>query len=134
MQNFNNAIQASAPSLQDCQNALQAAGRLSHSWQDYYAHGVVLQTGGHTHTLWTASPAITGSPDNIAGTGGQIAPSSWGGFLNPGEHGWSEVGGAEGTARQAAARQYVAGRFQPLLYQWSQKCLCRCPNLGNPSP
>jgi uncharacterized protein RhaS with RHS repeats len=114
----------------DCRASVQALGRLSHSWQDYYAHALVLLARGFTKTLWTATPAVTGSPENVSGATGTINPSSWGvGF---GEHGPGEIDGAEGTARQRAATAYVAGRFQVMLKEWFTKCRCCCDQLGTP--
>ena len=129
---FNKKLGPASPSLQDCKDALESLGRLTHSWQDYYAHAIILVKAKADKTLWTRKPPITGSPDNPAGSGGQIVPSSWNNWHDSGEHGWSEIGGAEGDARQADARLFVTGKYKSLIPQWAAKCKCYCDKLGSP--
>ena len=123
---FNMKLRSKSPSRQECKDALEFLGRLTHSWQDYYAHAIILVRGKADKKLWTQKPPITGSPDNPFGTGGHIVPSSWDGVLSPGEHGWGEVGGREGAARQSDARQFVAGKYKSLIPRWAAKCQCYC--------
>ncbi|MGC8989662.1 MAG: RHS repeat domain-containing protein [Verrucomicrobiia bacterium] len=49
---FHTPLNMETPGRTECETALKALGRLMHSWQDYYAHAVVLTANGHTHTLW----------------------------------------------------------------------------------
>jgi len=130
--NFNKKLGSASPSLQDCKDALESLGRLTHSWQDYYAHALILMNGNADKILWTRDAPIIGSPDRPGGSGGQIVPSSWNSVLNPGEHTWSEVGGAEGDARKAATRYFVAKKYKVLVPQWFLKCKCYCDKLGSP--
>lgn len=69
---------------QSCMNALWSLGRVTHTWQDYYAHAVL---ANGSPVAWAVG--ITGSPDQ---DNNQLVPSSWGDIANPGEHGWSEPG------------------------------------------
>ena len=129
---FRDKLAGASPSPEDCKEALQALERLSHSWQDYYAHAIVLKNGKAEKQLWTGHPRITGSPTEPKGLTGLIVPSSWDGIARPGEHGWSEVGGNEGAHRQGEAYLYVAGRYALLIPGWAAKCACNCGSLGNP--
>ncbi|WCJ61241.1 RHS repeat-associated core domain-containing protein [Fontisphaera persica] len=124
--NFDRALSKRPVTNDDCEKALEAMGRLMHSWQDYYAHSVVLTRTGHDHTLWTAQPPITGSPENPGGTGGRIVPSSWGGLGDTGEHGGGEPGGAEGNARQQAAVVFTTPKLKANMERWAVKCACYC--------
>ena len=128
--NFRNSLHVPHVSLAECRDAIDALGRLSHSWQDYYAHAVVLvkDRKGHTHDLWTANPPITGTPDNPPGSTGKIVPSSWGVF-DHGEHGEGEPGGSEGAARQTGAWHFVFTEYNSLLPEWVEKCRCYCGDL-----
>jgi RHS repeat-associated protein len=76
------------PSNANCRDALDALGRLSHSWQDFYMHAIRSDgLGGRESsrvpgwTAWTDTPPVTGDPDDRA----NFYPSShaWGGG---GEH------------------------------------------------
>jgi RHS repeat-associated protein len=107
-----------------CQDALTALGHLTHTWQDYYAHSIVVNGPNHSHILWTAQPPITGSPDDPRGASRRIVPASWGGIHRPGEHGTSEVAGPEGSARKEAAVEFVYGKLPQFLKDWSDKCFC----------
>jgi len=135
---FSEALKGEKPTQKECATALDALGRLVHTWQDYYAHSVILMTnekgkgGGASKILWTADPPKKGSPDNPSGDSGRIVPSSWNKWNDSGEHGWSEPDGLEGDARQKGARDYVTNKLKNLLPFWALKCKCHCPSLGTP--
>jgi RHS repeat-associated protein len=143
---FENALVHRQPTQVECEDALKSLGHLTHSWQDYYAHALTI-TGPATYNragisslktskiLWTGSPQITGSPDNPAGTGGAISPSSFSLSSFGGEHGINEVDEdypAEGSARKADAIAFVATKYRPMLSSWAIKCLCHCNKIGKP--
>jgi hypothetical protein len=122
-----------------CRQALLTLGRLTHTWQDYYAHAVLLN--GNPSPAWSANPPITGSPDNL---NPQLKASSWESLANRGEHGpalW-DLGRPEPADRDTAggrngrlgrfndAQQFVTLKLQQYLPLWLQRCHCWCP----PSP
>jgi len=107
-----------------CDDALAALGRMSHAWQDYFAHAVLASTGA-AGPAWSASPPITGTPDAL---NPQLMPSSWGGLTSWGEHGRTEP--ADRDARQRRyddARDFVAAKYDSYLKQWFAKCMKCCP-------
>jgi RHS repeat-associated protein len=119
------------PTLDQCRGAITELGRLSHSWQDYYAHALVITGDTFTKELWTGFPSITGSPDSPSGVYGSISPSSW---ATEGihEHGSTpgDIDGLEGDLRMSAAKEFVTERFTGLLPIWLIKCKCHAKNLG----
>ena len=119
---------ADNPTCNDCNAALDALGRVSHTWQDYYAHAV-LTTNGEASPAWTATPPVTGSPDRMSRA---LKPSSWRGVFQPGEHGWSEPGGRGGELdpRTRDATSFVAGKLKSMLPDWFRKCRCCCTLRG----
>jgi uncharacterized protein RhaS with RHS repeats len=129
---YNKALEEEKPGIAECKKALESLGRLTHSWQDYYAHAIILENGKADKILWTRKTPIKGSPDNPTGTDGKIVPSSWNSWNAPGEHGWGEVDGAEGKARQADAQSYVAKQYRTLVPLWVAKCADCCGKLGKP--
>lgn len=104
--------------------ALQAAGRLLHSFQDFYFHGIRRDgAGGSEFNLragfkaWTGSPVQTGDPTHR----GFFFPCSWGSIWKPGEHGYGEpvgTGTAEKEARFRAARITCRTWLVPFLQAW----------------
>lgn len=93
-----------------CWERLKSLGRLSHSWQDYYSHGV--------HASQGFVDPIPGSPSGFA----DVWPSSY-----PGEHkdNWTEpVSGSSRRFGQAEA--YVALRFRRMINDWLASCRCLC--------
>lgn len=92
----------------ECWERLKALGRLSHSWQDYYAHGI--------HTTRGFVDPITGSPGAFT----DFWPSSY-----LGEHRVTEpVSGSSRRFTQAEA--YVAWRFRRTINDWLASCRCIC--------
>jgi len=116
------------PTCDECDMALDALGRVTHTWQDYYAHAV-LTGNGKPSPAWSARPPVTGDPDNLNPA---LKPSSWGGITKPGEHGWGEPGNAAGEQgpRQNAAVSFVAGKLKKMLPQWYARCRCCCTEPG----
>jgi len=112
---------------QACNDALWSLGRVTHTWQDYYAHAV-LASNGEGGPAWAANPPITGSPDN---DNDQLKPSSWGSVGKPGEHGWSEPASRDEPGgeqkRKADAEMFVFEKYKIHLSNWYDKCWCCCP-------
>ena len=110
-----------------CNNALWSLGRVTHTWQDYYAHAV-LASNGKAGPAWAANPSITGSPDN---DNDQLKPSSWGSIAKPGEHGWSEPASRDKPGgeqkRKNDAENFVFDKYKTHLSNWYSKCWCCCP-------
>lgn len=120
-----------------CKKALKALGRLSHSWQDFFAHAIRRDgQGGRENSRspgWEAwSVGVTGTPDQR----GSFAPSSFS-FFGGGEHPTlteplkkgkrNAVGGYDGreyNARKEAAKAYTTGQFNTYLGQWLSQCKC----------
>jgi len=133
--NFNDEL-GKAPA--DCEAALKALGRLSHSWQDFYAHAIRSDgTGGNENSpapgwvAWTYVDPATGKPAPVTGSPEDTSdfnPSSYGNFDS--EHPkYKEPlikDGAEYKARYDAAQAYTQSQFQQMIPQWWAKCGCWC--------
>ncbi|MCX5671510.1 MAG: RHS repeat-associated core domain-containing protein [Planctomycetota bacterium] len=122
-----------------CERALQALGRTSHTWQDYFDHAA--RPDG-SFVAWSDSPPVTGTPENMDPN---LVPSSWGGFGAPGEHGlrieagnkdkrqiidahaWNVYWVLGGPARRKDAQAFTTQQFATLLSQWYDACECYCP-------
>jgi RHS repeat-associated protein len=102
----------------NCWARLETLGRLSHSWQDYYGHGI--------HTNQGFIDPITGSPEDLA----DFWPSSYHEpslFSANGEHNNVSPEPASGNSRRfSQAEEYVTGRYQQMLEVWMQACRCAC--------
>jgi hypothetical protein len=119
-----------------CGTALKDLGKLSHAWQDYFAHAVLLS--GAAGPAWAANPQkITGTPD---APNPQLKASSWvgsywiriGPLRYPGydtaEHGISEPADRDDRdGRYADAKSFVADKFAIYVIQWYRRCRCCCP-------
>ncbi len=113
----------------NCKGALEALGRASHSWQDFYAHAI---SSAHTpfHKKLVGFQAWTlgygGSPDYHP----QLWPSSynspyaWDEGEHPNRH--EPVSGHEAQLRESAAASFVAGKYGTLFQQWLKACPCWC--------
>jgi hypothetical protein len=109
------------PDRAKCSEALQRLGRVSHSWQDYYAHAIGLNS-----PYWGDPGPIEGSPDSPSAN---LKPASWGGYNNWGEHGPSEPASREadmGLNRYVKAESFVTGKYPKMLQAWLAKCRCYC--------
>ena len=95
--------------IPECWARLEALGRISHSWQDYYAHGI--------HTSQGFVDPITGSPSGFT----EFWPSSY-----PGEHSRTGESVSDSSRRFTQAETYVALRFRSMLDDWLQACKCVC--------
>ena len=124
-----------------CNNALWCLGRVTHTWQDYYAHAVLLS--GEAGPAWGTdaqgrSRGITGSPDE---DNPKLKPSSWEGmskryvglgawipWYGLGEHGWGEPGDRDpnggGLLRRQDAESFVFEKYKVHLTKWFEKCWC----------
>jgi hypothetical protein len=107
-----------SPTKEECENALEKLGQLSHSWQDYYAHAV-----DKTSPYQGDPGKITGSPDT---QGENMKPSSWGSiFFNWGEHGRNEPAARrsdDGKERKKQATDFVAKKYEEIMADWAKKC------------
>jgi len=115
---------ASSTNQSACVNALEALGRMTHSWQDYYAHAVL--QNGKAGPAWGAG--IAGSPTALSP---QLRASTlW-------EHGVTEPatrdtgkdarGNTGDTLRRIAATNFVESQYRQYLVHWFKKCKCFCP-------
>jgi RHS repeat-associated protein len=123
------------PTAENCQKALEALGRISHSHEDFFAHAIRRDGQGGTEAgspsyatgwiAWTAVPAVVGDPYHR----GRFWPSSYS-ITGGGEHPpLSEPlvhGGPEYTARFRAARQFEFDVFKTILPIWFSNCKCSC--------
>jgi len=128
---------APSPSHSGCWRALRALGRMTHSWQDFYAHAIRrdgqggIEPGSPSPAQgWLAwSEGVTGSPEPAASRI-NFWPSSYS-IFGGGEHpAWSEPvvhGGAEYLARRDGAEVFVEHQFVDYLARWLEKCKCYCP-------
>ena len=118
-----------------CVAAMNALGRLSHSWQDFYMHAIRRDgQGGKENSYWPGwtafSVGIVGSPDQRD----SFYPSSWSPFSTgprSGEHpGWfrEPISGTspEWTPRFEGAYGYTLSKFETMLPQWLRICKCHC--------
>jgi len=114
---FNNLLEH--PSKSACELALKAIGELTHSWEDYYAHAI----GVNSPFRGNPGP-IEGNPDAPSTN---LKPSSWGGYFDWGEHGNSEPAWREadrGADRATKASDFVAGKFRSEMPRWWRACHC----------
>jgi hypothetical protein len=111
----------------ECVAALDVLGHVSHSWQDFFAHGI------HATSGWRNSPdPFPNDPNNP----GDYWPSTYSGIINftatpehPGggsEPDWGQPG--EGI-RRAAALQYTIKLYQELIPLWFNSCACACDSI-----
>jgi uncharacterized protein RhaS with RHS repeats len=109
------------PSKDSCADALKHIGRLSHAWQDYYAHAV--NKNYNVGADFQYIGYISGDPDH---PGADMKPSSWGGILDSQEHKWIEPGKrAPGHAqREQAATTFTQKGYQTFLDKWWPVCKC----------
>jgi hypothetical protein len=114
---FNNLLKT--PSKSSCKSALESLGQLTHSWEDYYAHAI----GVNSPFRGDPGP-IEGDPDAPSAN---LKPSSWGGLSNWGEHGFEEPAWREkdkGTDRTKKATAFVTGKLKSDIPIWWGKCRC----------
>jgi len=132
---FNDLL--ASPSKSKCKRALRSLGLLTHSFQDFYSHGIRKDGGGATTPTggssgsdfpgWSAfSEGVTGSPDNmnifvpctfnwlsVVGGGDLEHPSS-------GE----PIVGPEYWSRYYAAISYTASKLPNRMTRWWDACRC----------
>ena len=117
-----------------CDYALTAEvlGNVVHAWEDYYAHAVLWKAqgdpgDGKSWPAWSASPAITGTPDSPNNEIGGLKPSSWSLKYFPtycGEHPCLEEPPStdphnmEYGLRKGAATLYVQLALAPYIGTW----------------
>jgi hypothetical protein len=106
------------PDKQNCAEALKKLGWVSHSWQDYYAHAIGLNS-----PHWGDPGPIAGNPDSPS-----LKPALWTDW-DLGEHGLSEPAAREsdmGLNRYVKAESFVSGKYPTMLQAWLAKCRCFC--------
>lgn len=109
-----------APSAANCRRAMERMGNLSHAFQDYYAHAILLASNGSGQTVGR----VSGNPN---APGADMKPASWGSiYLDFGEHGPSEPGNRapDSADRKRQARDFTAGEFRTFAGQWWGACQC----------
>jgi hypothetical protein len=123
------------PSYGDCKDALVRLGRLTHAWQDFYAHAIDKDSDGEVSMLdgvWYKDVGtLSGAtPDN---PGIKLKPSSFGylgwDFWNNdfGEHGIGEPGNRarDKATRRQSSEDFTATKFDTYLVEkWLPKCWC----------
>ncbi|NLH74601.1 MAG: RHS repeat-associated core domain-containing protein, partial [Verrucomicrobia bacterium] len=118
------------PTKANCKAALQALGRLSHSWQDFFIHSIRRDgLGGKENSSfpgWTAwSVGVTGNPSSR----GNFFPSSYS-VTGGGEHPPTDEpvlpSSAEWQPRFNGALTYTTQEFMGTLFQWLNGCRCSC--------
>ena len=106
----------------ECWSKLQALGFLTHSWQDYYGHGIVAATAGGNGTF---TDPIPGNPDAISSNVYPSSYNSWHGVYS-GEHpNWAEPV-ATSSARFSQAEAFVSRKFLTYMKEWLDDCKCKC--------
>jgi len=117
--NFNVALQTI--DYASCSSALNILGTMSHSWQDYYAHGISIN---NTTLLDDVGP-ISGDPLFI---GSDIKPASFSWpYVLVCEHGPTEPGwrASDSDTRRAGSVSFTAGQYDDYLANtWFPKCWC----------
>ena len=103
--------------IPDCWERMKALGRVSHSWQDYYAHGI--------HTSRGFVDPIGASPTSF----GEFWPSSYNAWnaWESGEHPNRAEPVEFSSRRYQQAEAYTALRFRKMLVEyWLPSCKCLC--------
>ncbi|MFZ2656207.1 MAG: RHS repeat-associated core domain-containing protein [Victivallales bacterium] len=136
---------AGDPKYNDCKEALKDLGKVTHPWQDYYAHAVInydasyysLNNNPSNFSFITGNKIgqVTGNPDS---PGADMKPASfhiptlfntpiW--FPDPnGEHYMGEPGDSapDSSSRRRQTVDFVAGKYQKhLIEEWWPKCFCK---------
>ncbi len=116
---FNSNLQN--PNKSKCKLALKVLGRMSHSWQDFFAYAI--QIDDKSWVAWSAG--VTGTPDDT----GSFFPSSYsfnplGGSEHPPYSEPIQPGNVEYRARYDAAQSYTTAKFGQMLPVWPSKCEC----------
>ncbi len=136
---FCNRINRKNPTQGDCNDALDAIGRVSHTLEDFYSHAIrnVVQAPGIGPPTFPPNGDIVfgdGAPAlNIGDAehpGGDIVAPTFSYPTLGGEHGAREPSSRDEPngldRRRAAAVDFVAGRLQSLLTEWFYKCHSYC--------
>jgi RHS repeat-associated protein len=117
--NYSRAANSGNP---DCDEALEALGRLSHAWEDYYAH-VVTAEGSKSvpgNLIRSCNPGNMCSP--------VLGPSSWSfASAEVSEHGLLEPGpffGQEGNLRRLEAVKYTVDQY---VFRLKRLVVICCP-------
>jgi hypothetical protein len=116
---FSYNLYNSDKSLEACRTAATTLGEVSHSWQDFFGHGV--KSSGDFEN---GSTTFTAAPDSV----GDYWPASYG--LN-GEHliAAEPINGNGYTARYNAAQAYTTAKYVTFLTTWLEYCGCHCGQL-----
>ncbi|MBP3303145.1 MAG: hypothetical protein J6L64_08455 [Opitutales bacterium] len=125
LQNFNNLLKK--PTRAQCREALFLLGKISHAWQDYYGHAVALNRSGYlidTNSVGTIDPSS--SPAN---TDPNVVPSSYGSWIDGGQHGEIFIPEPGNRAPDSEWRyqesiNYTAQQYEIELKKWNAVCLC----------
>ena len=124
--NFENKLLKTDLNGKDCAKALEALGLVSHSWQDYYGHGISIKHGWNTSTIDLGIPGsknllpCSWSPNPIAQT---EHPSSILGepIVKPEN---SEPDLTDYTRRRYYSVDFTREKYQEYLPSWIKKCKC----------
>jgi len=109
------------PNKASCERALKVMGNLSHAYQDYYAHAILISSDGSAGTIGR----VTGNP---GAPGADMKPASWGSLWPPrfGEHGRNEPGerAPDTASRKSQSQTYTRMEFQVFSANWWHACKC----------
>ena len=130
-------VKKAFPTMENCMEALEHLGTLTHMWQDYYGHGVEYDPYLHPDD----SPKrdfsigeIKGNPDNIA-----MQPVTYGGEGFLGKHGGLfdipsiEPGyrADDPDNRLKLARRFTYQKIAKMMPDWITKCHCLIRHWAN---
>jgi hypothetical protein len=127
----------SKPSKKKCKKALRSLGLLTHSWQDFFSHGIRKDGAGSTNLDggssgsdwpgWAAfSEGVTGTPDDMAlfvpCTFNWLSMTGGGDLEHPSDG--EPIVGPEYWARKNAAINYTVDKLPQRMERWIKACEC----------
>ena len=116
---FNQILSPETLTKKQCKQALKIFGQLTHQWEDYYGHAIIV---GAEHR---GNPGqIQGTPDSPSP---MFEPISWGSLIDWGGHGYKEPAWREedgGADRRQQSVDFVVGKIQTMMPTWAAKCRC----------
>jgi len=127
MSTFFRELSARPITAGNCQRSLEALGRVTHSWQDYYAHAVRL--GTPLLPVWGPGGVPRGQRGNPDNPGSGVKPPTFT-WLFGGEHGSTEPATRDDRwSRINDSIVFVARKWNPLIPLWYANCKCWCASM-----
>ena len=110
----------------ECHKALQALGRVSHSWQDYFAHSVHAYSAYNWY-VWMSG--YKGNPDSGQRDLWTAWPVAW--PLSIRGHKWNrepaDEFNRETGIRYDEAMKHTRAKFADFIPKWLKRCRNQCP-------